>query len=185
MTTPKSRQGAGKIRINVHLERERCAIPARRKSDGDARMSGLQDRITAPSLMYAGTTPFVACALALIILPAASDWTAPVREVLTAYALVIASFMAGVHWGQQLGLALGWQRALMLLSNAVALAVWLGFLLLPFTPMMLLLVAAFVLLLAIDHRLAREGFVTRRYYGHRRAVTAIVCAALIVTMLAA
>ncbi|RFP88574.1 DUF3429 domain-containing protein [Rhodobacteraceae bacterium 63075] len=148
-------------------------------------MSRLQDRITAPSLMYAGTIPFVASALLFLALPATSGWIAPVREVLTAYALVIASFMAGVHWGQQLGLAPGWQRALMLLSNAVALAVWLGFLLLPFTPMLLLLVAAFALLAAIDHRLADAGLLSRRYFFHRKAVTAIVCAALIVSGLAA
>lgn len=148
-------------------------------------MSSLQDRITAPHLMYAGTIPFVASALIFLVLPASSDWIAPVQEGLSAYALVIGSFMAGVHWGQQLGLAPGWQRALMLLSNAVALALWLGFLLLPFQLMTLVFVAAFAMLLVIDHGLAGDGHITRRYYFHRKAVTGIVCTALIVAALAA
>lgn len=148
-------------------------------------MSVSKNRITAPYLMYVGTIPFVSGALILFVLPESSDWIALVQQALAVYALVIGSFMAGVHWGQQISLAPVWQRSLMFFSNAIALALWLGFLLLPFQFLMLLFVAAFSLLLVIDYGLAGDGHITRGYFFHRTAVTAIVCTALIVSALVA
>ena len=55
-----------------------------------------------PYLTYAGAIPFVFCALCLMIGVTQLPLLGPVEQVLSVYALVISTFLTGVHWGQHL-----------------------------------------------------------------------------------
>lgn len=141
-------------------------------------MGPIFQNITAPRLIYAGAIPFVLGALALAFVAPESALFSRIQTALSAYTLVIASFMAGVHWGQQLTLEANWQRLLMISSNAAALALWAGFVLLGFKGFAALAIAVFIGLLAMDIRLARHGLITKPYFRHRCLITAIVVCAL-------
>jgi hypothetical protein len=125
-------------------------------------------------LPCAGALPFVGCAVLQLIgireLPLFGD----VKTVASTYGLAIISFMAGVHWGQYLE---GKRVDLNLLvaSNAVTLAAWFGFLLLPQFAFSLVLVVLFGVAYLID----RQLHLPSDYLTMRRNVTLIVSASLL------
>lgn len=111
----------------------------------------------AQILTYCGTLPFIYSALyQLGVAPFAKLVTFDVQQAVLAYAAVILSFLAGIHWGVALSkleqannsLAL----KLLLMSNVVALWAWLMWLL----PIELMavwgLVFGFALMLVLDWR---------------------------------
>jgi hypothetical protein len=57
-----------------------------------------------PYPTYADTILFVVCAIALTLDIRQLPWIEPVDNTLSVYALVIANFLAGAHWGQHLHL---------------------------------------------------------------------------------
>lgn len=100
------------------------------------------------------------------------------------YAASILAFMGGIHWG--LGIAdfgaegsSGSSWARLGASVVPALVGWLA-LLLPATPGLLLLAAAFALLLVGDLAAVRRGFAPAWYPRLRIPLTAIVVACLLV-----
>ena len=138
-----------------------------------------------PYLTYAGAIPFVAGALCLIFGIEQLPGLGSVSNALSVYALVIASFLAGAHWGQHLQASAAWRLALAILSNIIAVLLWLGFVLLSFQALLLAFISAFVALLAIDQRLLQSQLISKQYWQTRYRVSAIVIIALIVAMLAA
>jgi len=125
-------------------------------------------------LAYAGLVPFIACALALAADVSVIPVLGGVKHALAVYALVIASFMAGVHWGQHLGRTDAWAMYLAGASNLVAIAIWLLYLLLSLDQLLLMLGAAFIVLLWIDRRLFKLGCIAGRYFRTRCRVTLVV-----------
>jgi hypothetical protein len=126
-------------------------------------------------LPYAGTLPFVGGAALQLIgiseLPLLGD----PRTVASSYGLAIVSFMAGVHWGQHLE-GRHANVNLLITSNAVTLAAWFGFLLLPSAAFSLLLAAVFGTVYLIDRQIhPRSDYLTTR-----RNVSLIVSASLII-----
>jgi heme/copper-type cytochrome/quinol oxidase subunit 2 len=103
-------------------------------------------------------------------------------DVLSVYGLVIASFMAGSQWGNHLSLADDnkWAIRLPLVSNVIAIVLWLGFLMLPVVGFIWLLVIGFASMLMIDYGLNRARIITPDYFKVRIYVTAIVVVSLIV-----
>jgi len=130
-------------------------------------------------LAYAGALPILFCALCLAAGISALPVLGDVESILSAYALVIASFMAGSHWGQHLEMDGAWSSRLPLLSNSLALLGWIGFLVLPFQALTLLFAALFVVLLLIDRRLFRQEIISAGYYRTRKGVTTVVVLALL------
>ena len=135
-----------------------------------------------PYLTYAGAIPFVFCAVSLSfdiqILPLLGS----IERILSVYGLVISSFLAGAHWGQHLHINKSqWVRFLPIFSNVIAVLLWLGFLVLSFKMQMAIFIAAFVVLLIIDHRLFQMDIITRHYFQTRFIVTAIVIVSLIIS----
>jgi hypothetical protein len=126
-------------------------------------------------LPYAGALPFVGCAALQLIgiteLPLLGD----PKTVASSYGLAIASFMAGVHWGQYLE-GRGSNVNLLLTSNAVTLAAWFGFLLLPTPADSLLLAVLFGTTYLIDRQIHPQS----DYLTTRRNVTLVVSASLII-----
>ena len=139
----------------------------------------------SPYLTFAGAIPFVACAFLLIVDVVTVPMLGSVLDVLSAYGLVIASFMAGAHWGNHLDLADDnkWAVRLPLYSNVIALGLWLGFLILSASSFIWLLVVGFISLLVIDYSLHRAQIISDVYFKIRQYVTAIVVVSLVVAAL--
>ena len=139
----------------------------------------------SPYLTFAGAIPFVACAFLLIVDVVTVPMLGSVIDVLSAYGLVIASFMAGAHWGNHLDLADDnkWAIRLPLYSNIIALGLWLGFLILSASSFIWLLVIGFISLLVIDYSLHRAQIISHAYFKVRQYVTAIVVISLVIAAL--
>ena len=139
----------------------------------------------SPYLTFAGAIPFVACAFLLMIDVVTVPMLGSVVDILSAYGLVIASFMAGAHWGNHLDLADDnkWAIRLPLYSNIIALGLWLGFLILSASSFIWLLVIGFISLLVIDYSLHRAQIISHAYFKVRQYVTAIVVISLVIAAL--
>lgn len=139
----------------------------------------------SPYLTFVGAIPFVACAFLLMIDVFTVPMLGSVVDILSAYGLVIASFMAGAHWGNHLDLADDnkWAIRLPLYSNIIALGLWLGFLILSAIGFIWLLVIGFISLLVIDYSLHRAQIISYIYFKVRQYVTAIVVVSLVIAAL--
>ncbi len=129
-------------------------------------------------LPLAGVIPFAGGAV-LLLLGQSSLFGLNVQNMVLSYGLLIASFMAGVHWGQYLS-GVRTRIDLLVSSNGVALAAWGGYLLLPKLHFCLLLIVLLISLNAIDGHLHEQGAIDRSYRRLRNYVTAAVCASLLV-----
>lgn len=132
-----------------------------------------------PYLTYAGAIPFIFCALLLMLDMAIVPYLGSVADMISVYGLVIATFLAGAQWGQHLSLQNHWRQTLPIISNAIAILLWLGFLYLSFQPLMLMMAAVFLMLLHIDYGLYKGDVITRHYFKTRCRVTAIVVMSLL------
>lgn len=137
----------------------------------------------AQGLVYAGSLPFLACALLA--------WTGPIAAlpgldpvgVAAAYGAVIASFIAGIHWAMHLFAGERCGDNLLIASNIVALLAW-SALLIGGAWGLALLIACFATLFALDCRLHRRGLWPVWFFRLRRNITAIVIGALLATLAA-
>ena len=138
----------------------------------------------SPYLTFAGTIPFIACAALITIGVDAIQILGATEYILAVYGLVIATFMAGAQWGNHLSLAdnNSWAVRLPIVSNIIALALWLGFLTLSTTCFMWLLIVSFISLLIIDYGLNNARIIDDKYFTVRKYVTLIVIASLVVAV---
>ncbi|MFT7433896.1 MAG: hypothetical protein ACI9TY_001539 [Alphaproteobacteria bacterium] len=138
-------------------------------------------KILQPYLTYAGTLPFIFCALSFItninVIPSLGD----TYQVLSIYGLVIASFMAGSHWGQHLSLTDKWAVYLPTLSNSMAVILWISFLLFPFKGFLCVLMISFSTLLFIDKKLFQKNHINSDYFRTRCIATFIVISSLLIS----
>ena len=136
----------------------------------------------SPYLTFAGAIPFVVCAFLLTVGVAAIPVLGQTQYILSIYGLVIASFMAGAHWGNHLSLADDdtWALKLPVFSNIIALALWFGFLGLSAAGFIWLLIVGFISLLLIDYGLCRAQIISDDSFKVRKYVTTIVVVALMV-----
>ena len=135
----------------------------------------------SPYLTFAGAIPFVLGAIFVTIGIDALPILGKTIDILSIYGLVIASFMAGAHWGNHLSLAdnHAWAVKLPIFSNIIALALWIGFLTLSTVSFIWLLVISFVSLLMIDYGLYDAHIIRSNYFIVRKYVTLIVVVSLI------
>ena len=130
-------------------------------------------------LTYAGVTPFAAGAICINLDVGNIPLLGNVADAISAYGLIIASFLSGGHWVTHLQKSGGLSVFLALTSNAVAVGLWMAFLVLAPSTFLLLLSAAFIFLLGVDKRLAAENLITPMYFKTRVVVTCIVVSLLI------
>ncbi len=131
-------------------------------------------------LTYAGSLPFMACALLPLFGVSSIKLIGSVDYIAAVYALAIVSFMAGVHWGMALDQQrTEWPVNLFLSGNAVTITTWLVFL--TTTPKISLStgILAFLYLLWVDYRLYHIEVLTAHYFQTRRHVTALVVISLL------
>lgn len=134
-------------------------------------------------LPLAGTLPFIGALVCMLLGIDALSPMLRIDAMLTVYALVIAAFMAGVHWGQAQGLsaqapARGLPTALLWLSNGVALGIVGAAITLPMHQLWLALAMYFAVLLLIDLGLYRRAAISGEYVRVRQLASAIVIACL-------
>lgn len=138
----------------------------------------------SPYLTFAGAIPFVICAFLMTVGVTAIPVLGATAYVLSVYGLVIASFMAGAHWGNHLSVADDntWALKLPVFSNIIALGLWFGFLGLSATGFIWLLILGFVSLLVVDYGLYHAQIISHEYFKVRKYVTWIVVFALMVAV---
>ena len=135
-----------------------------------------------PYLTYAGAIPFILCTVFLCSDIQELPFLGSVERILIVYGLMISSFLAGAHWGQHFHINKGqWSCYLPILSNVIAVLLWLGFLVLSFKIQIVMFITAFILLLIIDYRLFQIDVITRHYFQTRFVVSAIVIISLIIS----
>ncbi|HEY7771971.1 MAG TPA: DUF3429 family protein [Marinagarivorans sp.] len=151
-------------------------------------------------LTVAGAIPFVVLAIALYVMTGsvapieAQSQVFQVKLLLGSYGVVIATFVAGSHWGniiaqmsthanasQVVGVSRysPWPLSILILSNIFTLTLWGVWVLGTFQQLLLGLTVLFPLLLSVDYALYREHTVWRQYFYLRVIITAIVVVALL------
>ena len=136
-------------------------------------------------LTYAGALPFIICAVCLAFDITSLPLLGATKQILSVYALIIATFIAGNHWGQHLYMKNKWQYYLPISSNVIVVPLWFAFLVLPFKPLLVIFILAFLFLLVIDQRLFQHNLITRSYFQMRCFATAIVVSALVISRIVA
>ena len=131
-------------------------------------------------LAYLGSVPFLIAAACVLVGVENLPVLGSVPRAMAAYGLLIASFMAGSHWGQHLHLEGFWCRRLAFFSNIIAVLSWLGFVLLPTGLFFLWLVLAFLALLLTDYLLVRAVIIKQDYWVIRYSVTLVMVLSLLV-----
>lgn len=101
-----------------------------------------------------------------------------VNTIVSAYGLLIVSFMAGVNWGTYLYKAQDISLNLFILSNVIALTAWFAFLYAPFELTVLIFICAFAILLLIDYKLYTSSLISQHYFKTRCIVTGLVVVSL-------
>lgn len=130
-------------------------------------------------MTYAGALPFIACALMLYSGINHVSLLGPVNEIVAVYALVIISFIAGVHLGTYLFYNTKTPKPLFIISNIVAAIAWMSLLFASPGNATLILVGAFIYLLGVDFLLKQERFISPTYFATRFIVTAISAGSLL------
>jgi len=145
----------------------------------------MNDEKLTELLTYAGSLPFIACAL----LPLLGVDTIPpfgrFDVIAVLYGLTIASFMAGTHWGTYLYNRASSPANLLITSNVVALSCWFAILLAGTVMTLFVMIFAFAYLLFVDLGLVRVRLITENYFQMRLRVTLIVEGALVLTLVQA
>jgi len=124
--------------------------------------------------IYAGILPFIICSGLLNFNITGIVWLGNVAHSLNIYSLIIISFIAGSHWGQHLYIQGKWSKLLPLLSNMLAVLLWLAVLVCSNKMLFSIYILAFIGLLWIDWRLLQSGLIVFKYFIARAIVTAIV-----------
>jgi hypothetical protein len=103
----------------------------------------------------------------------------PINEIVAVYALVIISFIAGVHLGTYLFYNTKTPKQFFIISNIVVALAWMSLLFASPANAILVLIGALIYLLGVDFLLKREMFISPTYFFTRLIVTAISSTSLL------
>jgi hypothetical protein len=135
-------------------------------------------------LTYVGTIPFIACSISLFFHVQNFPILGATKQILCLYALIVAVFLAGTHWGQHINMSHKiWKLLLPWLSNLMVIMLWLSFLITGYKLKVLILLISFFLLLLIDYLLFREKIISLQYFNTRLVASIIVISSLGATCL--
>ena len=132
--------------------------------------------------MLMGATPFLACALLPLIGVEEIVGLGGVDQLASSYGMAILCFLTGVHWATQLYSGDAAPVNLFVGSNVIFLAVWFTYVFTELPWALATQLVAFLLLLAIDFRLLREGLITAHYLLMRGIATALACFSLLLIL---
>ncbi|MDX5592527.1 DUF3429 domain-containing protein [Pseudovibrio sp. SPO723] len=128
---------------------------------------------------YAGALPFAAMMLAAWFGIAELPLIGTPTTVSLIYGAVIASFIAGSHWGFFIADREQTGANIAILSNCAALLIWISVLVFPGALALSALAVLFAGLLLVDFHLAKEGVIAERYLTLRIRITSLVVVLLI------
>ena len=134
----------------------------------------MKKALLAQCLTYAGVLPFLGAA----IMPAVKSNFLGLNydSVILTYGAVIASFVAGIHWG--IYLFKDAPLNLFILSNVVALLAWCAVMVAHPANTVILLIC-FLYLIVIDRQLWKAGVIEKWYLRTRLIATTLVLFALL------
>ena len=133
-------------------------------------------------LTYAGAFPFVFFAICILFDIRNLPLFGNVIHSTTIYGLIIASFMAGAHWGQQLYLKSKPKLLLQVSSNINAIVLWIGYLNLYSKSFIFILILSFYISVKVDYLLYQNALINREYFIFTRIpATIIVIVSLLIT----
>ena len=87
----------------------------------------IQDSKLYTALALGGTIPFIAGAVLPLLGHDSLPQLGPLDQVVASYGLVIVCFLAGAHWGTYLSGRSADSINLFVISNAIFLAAWFGY----------------------------------------------------------
>lgn len=130
---------------------------------------------------YAGALPFIACAMMLYSGIDTLEGFGSVSNISAIFALIIVSFIAGLHLGTYLFYRTQTPKPLFIISNIIAAIAWISLLLANVKVAIAILIFAFIYLLLVDYLLKRELFISKSYFNTRLIVTLITTGSLLLT----
>ena len=132
--------------------------------------------------MLMGLTPFLACALLPFIGVEEISGLGRLDQLASSYGMAILCFLTGVHWATQLYSSDAVPFNLFIGSNVIFLVVWFSYVAASLQWALAAQLLSFLLLLAIDFRLLRNGLITGDYLRMRIAATLLACISLFVIL---
>ncbi len=130
---------------------------------------------------YAGALPFIACAMMLYSGIDTLEGLGSVSNISAVFALIIVSFIAGLHLGTYLFYRTQTPKPLFIISNIIAAIAWISLLVANVKVAIAILIFAFIYLLLVDYLLKRELFISKSYFNTRLIVTLITTGSLLLT----
>lgn len=140
----------------------------------------MRDSKTYSVLTMAGVTPFVACAVLLLVGIGSIEPFGALDRIAAIYGLAIVSFLTGIHWATQIYEPQESPFNLLLVSNAVFLFVWFAFVLGRLEVALGAQLVALLVLLGIDRWLYTTGLISRHYLGVRTVATSLAAVSLLI-----
>ena len=102
-----------------------------------------------------------------------------INQIVAVYAMIIVSFIAGVHLGMYLLYDTKTPKRLFIISNVIAALAWMSLLFASPTSAALILVGAFIYLLSVDFLLTREMLISPAYFATRLIATVVSAGSLL------
>lgn len=133
-------------------------------------------------LTYAGLIPFLACSILIFLGVNNVPLLGSVFDIQKTYMLIIAAFMAGIHWGQALGNNKD-DYKLYIISNIHAIALFFLSILAGQQVFSIGVITIFTSILYVDHRLLKQNIISQDYFKMRFVVSIIVITSIIVSLI--
>jgi hypothetical protein len=144
-------------------------------------MKLLNQKQLATTLVVLGTVPFVVFTVAVAGFAAPLPFPAAPALMLHVYGVIIASFVAGLHWG--IHFCKRTSDSVYLYSSFIAVLLWCSMWVAGSTIGLALVLLGFVLLWLEEYRLSVQRVTTAWFWKLRTAVTAVVVLCLAISIL--
>jgi hypothetical protein len=131
------------------------------------------------SLTYLGAIPFLVAALCSILGLNEIPYLGPTQPLLYSYATIIASFMAGTHWGYVIR-SNSTYNSILFASVTTVLILWILWSSARTLAYPLFLVAIYLLLWGLDYLLLKRKYEDGSYFKMRTRVTVLVIVSLLI-----
>lgn len=144
-------------------------------------MKLLNQKQLATTLVIVGTVPFVVFTLALAGFMSPLHFPAAPAVMLHVYAVIVGSFVAGLHWG--IHFCKRTSDSVYLSSSFVGLLLWCSMWTAGSPLGLALVLLGFVLLWLVEYRFSMQRVTTAWFWKLRSAVSAVVALCLAVAIL--
>ncbi len=131
-------------------------------------------------MTYLGAIPFLVAALCSLLGVNELPYLGATQPLLYSYAALIASFMAGTHWGYVVG-SNSTYNLILFTSVIIVFILWVLWSSTSKSTYPAFLVAIYLLLWVLDYLLLKYNYEERFYFKMRTGITTLVILSLLVT----